>query len=251
MPFLSYGYYHYSGTASVVSTAKQTIASATAAKDKLVSASPSPKDALHLLRSLANPYVSAIPGGAAALDASFGQLEGLLEKHGDEVGEIVQKSMGDLKKAIGEGKEGGDKVVKDIEDMTARFAEVVQGQVGKVLEKNPRVEGGAGGKLRADSEARRDSVRRILFFSGLNGAVLIFPVLFVVVPKHGSSPRRRTLKRRRSSHPAASTPKPSRPSRSSSRRRQKLSPNSRRRAARTPGTPLGRALARRWRRCLT
>ena len=143
----SYGYYHYSGTAAVVSTARQTIDAATHAKDKALASTPSPKDALHLLRTLASPYVAVVPGGAAMLDASVGQLEGLLEKHGDEVSEILKKTLNDVKTAVGDPKEGGEKIMKAVEETMSKIGELAQGQLNKVLEKNPEWKEAVGGGL--------------------------------------------------------------------------------------------------------
>ncbi|KAK4704229.1 hypothetical protein P7C70_g1985, partial [Phenoliferia sp. Uapishka_3] len=159
-----YGYYHYSGTAKVVSTARQTMDAATSAKDKVFSAAPSPKDALHLLKSIATPYVAAIPGGSAALDASVGQLEGLLEKHGDEVAEIVKKTMGDVKAAIGDPKEGGEKIMKAVEETMKKIGELSQGQLDKVLEKNPEWKKAVGGgmeELKKLSDAHGPEARKL------------------------------------------------------------------------------------------
>ncbi|KAL8292083.1 hypothetical protein RQP46_001549 [Phenoliferia psychrophenolica] len=159
-----YGYYHYSGTAKVVSTARSTIDAATSAKDKALANTPSAKDALHLFKSLAGPTVAAFPGGAALLDATVGQLEGLLDTHGDEVAKILKKTAADVQTAIGDPKESGEKVLKVVEETMTSIAKLAQGQLDKVLEKNPEWKEAVGGgmeQLQKLSESHGPEARKI------------------------------------------------------------------------------------------
>lgn len=130
----SYGYYHYSGTAAVVKTARSTIATATSAKDSLFSATPSTKEALGLLRSAAKTYAVAIPGAGLALDKTFDQLERLGEEHGDEVIKVVKKTLDDIKAASLSGKDGGEKIMKSLGEAVDRLSKAAGSEGGKVWE---------------------------------------------------------------------------------------------------------------------
>lgn len=128
----------------MISTARDTISNAQYAKDKLLSATPNLKDSLGLLKHAAKTYAGAIPGAAGIIDSSFDQLEKLSEEHGEQLNEVFQSSFKELKEAIGDGKDGGEKVVKALQGTLKK----VQGLVGekggeamkKILEKYPDLE---------------------------------------------------------------------------------------------------------------
>lgn len=127
-------YYHISGTAKVVNTTRETINAATQAKDKLMSAAPSPNDALGLLRSIARSYASTIPGAAGAVDASFDQLERLAEVHGDKVKQVLQDTYSDVQKATSSGKDAGEQIVKVLGNAVQRVQKLVGEEGGQAFD---------------------------------------------------------------------------------------------------------------------
>ncbi|KAI5476341.1 hypothetical protein MNV49_007854 [Pseudohyphozyma bogoriensis] len=137
-----YGYYHYSGTAKVVSSTKSALAQAEKAKQQLVNATPSPEEALGLLKSFAKSYAAAIPGAAGAIDAFFEKVETASKEHGEEVKEVVQGLYDELKKAMADGEKGGEKVVKALQKAAEKLSEVVGVQGEKLWEKLGDLPGG-------------------------------------------------------------------------------------------------------------
>lgn len=129
---LSYGWYHFSGTAKVVNTSRQVISQAQQAKDKLASNAPSFQDSIGLLRSIAKSYAAAIPGAAGAVDASFDQLERLAKEHGPEVQKVVKETYDDVVKASQSGKDAGDKIVKVLQEAVAKVQNLA-GEGGQKL----------------------------------------------------------------------------------------------------------------------
>ncbi|KDE05445.1 hypothetical protein MVLG_04135 [Microbotryum lychnidis-dioicae p1A1 Lamole] len=127
-----YGYYHYSGTAKVVNTARDTINAAASAKDKVVSAAPSPSQALDLLRSLAKSYGAAVPGAGGAIDASFDQLEKLAEEHGEKVTEVIKQTYDDVVKATKSGKNAGEAIANALSESLTKIQDLVGAEGGKV-----------------------------------------------------------------------------------------------------------------------
>ncbi|SGY18810.1 BQ5605_C014g07480 [Microbotryum silenes-dioicae] len=127
-----YGYYHYSGTAKVVNTARDTINAAASAKDKVISAAPSPSQALGLLRSLAKSYGAAVPGAGGAIDASFDQLEKLAEEHGEKVTEVIKQTYDDVVKATKSGKNAGEAIANALSESLTKIQDLVGAEGGKV-----------------------------------------------------------------------------------------------------------------------
>ncbi|GAA5880754.1 hypothetical protein JCM1840_007425 [Sporobolomyces johnsonii] len=130
-----YAYYHYSGAAKVVSTARSLTDSASQAGDKLKDSIPSTQEALKLAKSLAKSYAAAIPGAAAIIDHGFDQLESFLNTHGDKAGEIIQSTYADLQKAVKDGKGGADQILKVLQDAAGKVQELVGEEAGKGWEK--------------------------------------------------------------------------------------------------------------------
>ncbi|SCV73829.1 BQ2448_6259 [Microbotryum intermedium] len=127
-----YGYYHYSGTAKVINTARDTINAAVSAKDKVVGAAPSPSQALGLLRSVAKSYGAVVPGAAGAIDASFDQLEKLAEEHGDKVNEIIKQTYNEMVKATKSGKDAGEAIANALGESLTKIQDLVGAEGGKV-----------------------------------------------------------------------------------------------------------------------
>lgn len=146
-----YGYYHYSGTAAVVSTTRQAIDAAKSAKDKVASSTPSPSEALGLVRSIAKSYASAIPGASGAVDASFDQLEKLAEQHGEKVSEVIKQTYQDVVKASDGGKDAGEKIVKALTEAVSKVQQLIGEEGGKAFEglkeKFPEVGKALGGEF--------------------------------------------------------------------------------------------------------
>lgn len=118
-------------------TQAQTLAAqAEGAKDRLLNATPSPKQALSLLRAAAHSYASVIPGAAVAVDASFDQLESVAESHGEEVSKIIKSTFADLKQAVadGKGEQAGERVMEKLMDAVKKMRELVGEKGGDLFE---------------------------------------------------------------------------------------------------------------------
>ncbi|GAA6040684.1 hypothetical protein JCM8097_000875 [Rhodosporidiobolus ruineniae] len=131
-----YGYYKYTGADKVVSTAHTISSSAKAAKDKLAESTPdSASEALALVKSIAKSYAAAIPGGAYAVDKTFGELERFANEHGDEAKKVFQDTYADLEKAAKSGKDAPDAVLKALKEAGDKVNKLVGEQASKGWQK--------------------------------------------------------------------------------------------------------------------
>jgi hypothetical protein len=96
---VGYGWYHFSGAKTLVSSANQTKAYFKTAQEKLKQAAPeAPDDTLQWLRETAVSYGALFPGAKMYINSAFDDLDAVRQKHGDEVDGIVKQAYGELKK---------------------------------------------------------------------------------------------------------------------------------------------------------
>jgi len=95
-----------SGTKQVVQTAKSTIDTVQQAKAKVQEATPSPQQALSLLRTAVKTF-APFPGA----DIVFDNLEKTADKHGDRISNITMTMYRDVSDALSNGdpKQAGER----------------------------------------------------------------------------------------------------------------------------------------------
>ncbi|GAA5932436.1 uncharacterized protein JCM15063_001225 [Sporobolomyces koalae] len=147
---LAYGYYHYSGAAKAVSTARSLADGAANAKSKILENTPSGKEAIKLAKSVAKTYAAAIPGGSYAVDQGFDQLEAFVETHGEKAQELVTSTWNDIQKAAAGGKDSGDQILKALQTAAGKMQELVGEEASKgwslLGEKYPELQKALGGE---------------------------------------------------------------------------------------------------------
>lgn len=155
----SYGYYHYSGAAKAVATARSITDGAANAKNKILESTPSGQEAIKFAKSIAKSYASAIPGGAYAIDQSFDQLEKFVDTHGEKAQELVMSTWKDIQKAAEGGKDSGDQIIRALQTAAGKMQDLVGEEASKgwslIGEKYPDLQkalGGEGEELRKLTE---------------------------------------------------------------------------------------------------
>ncbi|GAA6061570.1 hypothetical protein JCM10212_001102 [Sporobolomyces blumeae] len=145
-----YGYYHYSGAAKAVATARSLTEGATSAKNKLMENTPSGKEALNLAKSIAKSYAVAIPGGSAMIDSGFDQLEKFVETHGEKAQELVQSTWKDINEAAKSGKDSGDQILRALQTAAGKVQDLVGEEASKgwslLGDKYPELKNALGGE---------------------------------------------------------------------------------------------------------
>ncbi|GAO47545.1 hypothetical protein G7K_1750-t1 [Saitoella complicata NRRL Y-17804] len=168
---LGYGYYHYSGLAGYVNTAKETAATFQSAKDKVVEKAPSPRAALKLLRTAAQSYAGVIPGAKGVVDGVFDKVDELSEKHGEEVDKIVTETYGELKKLYAKGvsEDTASQAFELIQEKLSQIYELAgeagQDVFGPLLKEHPELKAGVEGglsQLRSLSEKAGPEAKKIV-----------------------------------------------------------------------------------------
>ncbi|KZO94291.1 hypothetical protein CALVIDRAFT_484378, partial [Calocera viscosa TUFC12733] len=143
-----YAYYHWSGAANVIATAKRLRDGAVQAKDKAFEKVPSTNEALNYLRQTARAYAVLIPGGTVYVDTTFDNLEEARRTHGQEVDGIVKAAYEEIKRIVDAGGADFDtaqKVARVLSRRGKELAEVAKKASGDLLDKYP----GARDKLGA------------------------------------------------------------------------------------------------------
>ncbi|KIJ36918.1 hypothetical protein M422DRAFT_33975 [Sphaerobolus stellatus SS14] len=136
----TYAWYHLSGTKKVVETAKSTIETAQQAKQKIQEATPSPTEALNLLRSATKTF-APFPG----VDKVFDELEKTADKHGERIAKIATTMYNDVAEALSSGdpKQVGERVLKAIQksasEVQSLTSDVGSDVFGPMLEKSPEL----------------------------------------------------------------------------------------------------------------
>ncbi|GAA5827949.1 hypothetical protein JCM5353_007755 [Sporobolomyces roseus] len=147
---VAYGYYHYSGAAKAVNTARSITDGAANAKNKLMENTPSGKEAIKLAKSIAKTYAAAIPGGAYAIDQGFDQLESFVETHGEKAQELVTSTWNDIQKASAGGKDSGEQIMKALQAAGGKMQDLIGEEASKgwnlLGDKYPELKNTLGGE---------------------------------------------------------------------------------------------------------
>jgi len=127
---LGYGWYYFSGTRSVVSTAHEAQqymkSTSEQFKKQFQEKAPEPNEALKWLRQVTTYYAGFLPGASGLVNTTFDDLDRIRDKHGDEVDKIVSEAYDELKKI---GQKGG------MDLKTAQQAwDVLQKHISKIME---------------------------------------------------------------------------------------------------------------------
>jgi len=143
---IGYAWYHLSGTAKVVKTAKITINQLEATKSTIAESTPSRLEIVHFLHSNFSPYLPCVPGASAAFD----ELDEIAEAHGEELNRVLSDAFNDLKAVLEKG--GLDKgTAAKIGDIARRLAgelkELGKDVGQKILEDNPKLKEQIGGGM--------------------------------------------------------------------------------------------------------
>lgn len=99
----AYGWYHYSGTKSLINIARETQDRFQGITSQLKDTAPEPNEALQWLRNTATSYAVFIPGAKGYIDSAFNDLDAIHKKHGKEVDKIVQEAYRELKAIAQDG----------------------------------------------------------------------------------------------------------------------------------------------------
>lgn len=120
--------YHFSDLKTLVTGAKQVQSTAQQARDKVVASmsNTSPSDALQSLRALAKSYAGFIPGFGAHVDATFDEIQGIVDTHGDAANDIIKKAYDEVTDAV---KKGG----LDVET-ASKLADILGRRAGELKE---------------------------------------------------------------------------------------------------------------------
>jgi hypothetical protein len=135
-----------------------------------------PNDALKYLRDVAKSYVFMIPGAAPYIDATFDQLDSVVQKHGEDANKITRAAYDEIQGIYGETKKKGtvdaDAAMKVADVLRRRLQELyelgkqVGGDVlGDVLESHPEVKEKLGGgyeQLRGLAESKGPEAQKAL-----------------------------------------------------------------------------------------
>ncbi|KZT55864.1 hypothetical protein CALCODRAFT_337705 [Calocera cornea HHB12733] len=163
-----YGYYHWSGAAQVVQSAKSMRDSALQARDQALEKVPSTSEALDYLRKTAQAYAVFIPGGKQYVDTTFDTLEEARQTHGQEVDQIVKGTYDEIKKVVDAGSADFDtaqKVAGILAKRGKELAKVAQKASGDLLDKYPGAKdklGAAYSQLESFAKGRGEEGKKAL-----------------------------------------------------------------------------------------
>jgi hypothetical protein len=98
---LGYGWYWYSGTRTVVSSAQEAQkymqSTQEQFKKQFQDKAPNPNEALRWLRQVTTYYAGFLPGASGLVNTTFDDLDRIRDKHGEEVDKIVSEAYDELK----------------------------------------------------------------------------------------------------------------------------------------------------------
>lgn len=139
-----YAWYHISGAKKVVETARITIETLESAKEKVVTATPSPTAALGFVRSTISSYAAFLPAGTKeTLDSAFDSLDQLSAgPHAKEAEKILSDTYAELRKIFQEGgfDAGTAEKVQHVVEDKAKALRRLMGDLGQdILDKNPKL----------------------------------------------------------------------------------------------------------------
>lgn len=102
---------------------------------------PTTDQALDALKAYARSYFSWIPGGGAAVDAAFRDIDRIREKHGQEIDQLVQETYGELQgiSKSGVSIESANKVVAALNTFQHRLLSLAGGSFAEILDNHPQL----------------------------------------------------------------------------------------------------------------
>jgi len=150
---LGYAWYHFSGTKSVVQTAKQTKQYMQSAQDQfkkqVQDKAPDPNEALRWLRQVSTYYAGFIPGASGFVETTFDDLDKIRSKHGDEVDKIVGEAYEELKGVSQKdlSLSTAQQAWEVIQKHTKRIAELAGDAAEDILNNHPQIKNAVGGSI--------------------------------------------------------------------------------------------------------
>ncbi|TGZ76405.1 hypothetical protein EX30DRAFT_312500, partial [Ascodesmis nigricans] len=127
-----YAWYHMSGTAKVVSSAREMQSKF----ETIQKATPSPTSAASFLRSILESQIQHIPGSSSALR----KFDEIADEHGPEVAEILKKTYNEIWDAVEKGGDGvGEKVSTILKNRAAQLKDVGLDAGEVILRDHPEV----------------------------------------------------------------------------------------------------------------
>jgi len=150
---LGYAWYHFSGTKTLVGTAKQGQAYIQEAqakfKEQVQDKAPNPNEALRWLRQVTTYYAGFLPGASGIVNSTFDDLDKIREKHGDEVDKIVSQAYEELKGVSNKGmslqtaQQGWEVLQKHIQ----QILELASDAAEDIINNHPQLKQAVGGNI--------------------------------------------------------------------------------------------------------
>ena len=142
--------YQFSDAKKYINAASQAKQYAQQAKDKVSAsiAETKPAEALSALRGLVKSYAGLIPGVGTHIDATFDELEKIVDKHGDKASDIVKKAYDEVKDVVSKGSVDVETARKLADVLGKRVAELQELGVKAgedLLDAHPEVKKKLGG----------------------------------------------------------------------------------------------------------
>lgn len=111
------------------------------AAKKISSNAPTTDQAINALKEYAHSYFSWIPGGSAAVDAAFKDIDDIREKHGSEVDALVKETYGRLQDIAKSGlsMDSANKLVSALNDFQHRLLSLAGGSFNEILDNHPQL----------------------------------------------------------------------------------------------------------------
>ena len=145
-----YGYYHFSGAKTMVTTAHQTKAYFENAQKKFAEATPEPNEILQWLRQTAISYAAFIPGAKGYINTAFDDLDAVHNKHGDKVDKILKQAYDEIKgvtKDKGMSVETATQVWEILQERLKQIGELAGDAASDILNNHPGIKEKVGGNL--------------------------------------------------------------------------------------------------------
>ncbi|ORY77781.1 hypothetical protein BCR37DRAFT_122368 [Protomyces lactucae-debilis] len=147
---VGYAAYHFSGARAAVKMASETKATMDSMKQKVLDATPEPKEALRFLRQTTQSYAAMIPGAKPILDSAFDDLDKLSAKHGDKVDKLVTETYNELKGVATKGSldlETANKAWGIMQSKIAQIKELAAAAGGDLVDQHPELKKQAGARF--------------------------------------------------------------------------------------------------------
>jgi hypothetical protein len=142
--------YHFSGARAAVKMATETKSQLESMKNKVLEATPEPKEALRFLRQTTQSYAAFIPGAKPILDSAFDDLDKLSAKHGDKVDKLVTETYNELKQIASKGSLDLSTANKAWEVMQSKIVQIkklAQEAGGDLVDQHPELKQQVGARF--------------------------------------------------------------------------------------------------------